>query len=341
MISSAGLSADASLFPDAVDVASARVSLVKVSRADLAGEAFLDERWDRTGLARDIRPLSALAPRGHMTGSGLLFIWHTAFCCSTLLARCLDKPGQNLALREPAALMGVASLYRTGRASEARSALAGIIGQMAAGLGQDPRVTIKPTNTVNNLLPECAELFAQSRHVLLSSSLKSFLISIAKKGEAGRAFARQMFTVFALDGHAIARTDQRQLMQMSDLQIAALVWHMQMETFRAALKRFGPECFVWLDGDAFVSRPAQALNALDEWAGLGLGASHARDIADGPLLTRNAKSPDEAFGAKTRLSQAGQIAAQLGPELDQIVNWSCGLFPGSNADGHLPVALTY
>lgn len=253
-------------FPDAVDAQTRSVRLRDVTRESLAAAAFLDDRWDRAGCAAQSVPLAELVPDG--PGARPVFIWHTAFCCSTLLARCLDKPGRNLSLREPAALMEVANIKRRDGVAVSDLWLRGLLPSLAASAGTDACVTIKPTNTVNNLIADTARLFPQARHLFLTSSLRAFLTSLAKKGEAGRSFARRLFTIFAMDGHPVARSDPRQLMQMSDLQIAAIVWHMQIATLQAALAQGPAAAFASLDGDAFVAAPAAALTAVDGFLAL-------------------------------------------------------------------------
>jgi hypothetical protein len=321
-------------FPDAVDAQTRSVRLRDVTRESLAAAAFLDDRWDRTGCAAHSVPLAELAPDGPRARP--VFIWHSAFCCSTLLARCLDKPGRNLSLREPAALMEVANIKRRDGVAVSDLWLRGLVPSLAASAGTDACVTIKPTNTVNNLIADTARLFPQARHLFLTSSLRAFLTSLAKKGEAGRSFARRLFTIFAMDGHAVARSDPRQLMQMSDLQIAAIVWHMQIATMQAALAQGPAAAFASLDGDAFVAAPVAALTAVDRFFGLELGTAHIAATADGPLFTQDAKHAGQAHGAERRRQEAAAIAASLGPELDAIIEWSHGLFPQSPRDGRLP-----
>jgi hypothetical protein len=324
-------------FPDAVDAQNRYVRLVEVERASLAETPFLDDRWDRTGKATQPARLADL-PTGSME-TRPCFIWHTAFCCSTLLARCLDKPRTNLALKEPAALMEIANIKRREGSSVSDAWLQGVVPALCRPVSGETHVTLKPTNTVNNLIADTARLFPQARHLLLTSRLPAFLVSIAKKGEAGRSFARRLFTIFAMDGHPVARTDPRQLMQMSDLQIAALVWQMQVAAMLQAFAKGPRDCFASLDGDDFVADPQAGLAAVDAFFELGLGEDHVRTTADGPLLKRDSKDERQSFGAERRQSEAARITEQLGPELDAIVEWSYGLFPNNPRDGRLPNAL--
>lgn len=328
---------DALWFPDALDAQNRAVRLCQTTRDSLADTAFLDERWDRTGCRTRGVPLSEL-PQPDKPAAPV-FIWHTAFCCSTLLARCLDRPGVNLSLKEPAALMEVANIKRREGRAVSDTWLKPVVGALSQPFAGEAHVTIKPTNTVNNLIGDVARLFPDSRHLFLTSQLRAFLISIAKKGEAGRAFARRLFTIFAMDGHPIARTDPRQLMQMSDLQIAALVWQMQVAAMLEARAQGAADRFAWLDGDAFVAAPEQGLTAVDAFFGLELGAGHIAATASGPLFTRDAKDTGQAHGPDRRRAEAERIAEQLGPELDAIVDWSYGVFPQSPRDGRLPGAL--
>tara|TARA_R110000868_G_scaffold57942_1_gene178757 strand:- start:3852 stop:4877 length:1026 start_codon:yes stop_codon:yes gene_type:complete len=329
------IAADPLWFPDAHDANSHALRLSRISRKALVEEAFLDDRWDRSGAAQAAHPVSdfasLVAPK-----RAPRFIWHTAFCGSTLLARCLDKPGSNLSLREPAVLMSLANMKRTQGAEALQRELGPVLALLARPFVRREHVTIKPTNTVNNLIGDVAALLPDARHLLLYSELRAFLLSIAKKGEPGRAFARQLFTIFAMDGHPIARTQPRELLKLTDLQIAALVWHMQVASFLEAARTHGPEHVASLDGDRFLHAPEPALIAVDDFLGLGLGGEHARQMASGPIFARDSKDQAQAYSAERRAAEAEQAAAALGPALDAVIQWSYGLFPASPRAGGMP-----
>ena len=128
-------------------------------------------------------------------------------------------------------------------------------------------------------------------------------------------------------------------MQMSDLQIAALVWQMQVAAMLEAFNKGPRDHFASLDGDRFVADPEPALTEVDRFFGLDLGADHIKATAHGPLFKRDAKDASQSFGPDRRKAEAERIADQLGPELDAIIAWSYGLFPQSPRDGVLPNAL--
>ena len=325
-------------FPDAFDAKANTVLMTKANRDDLAFVAFLDERWDRSGLQQKTVPVSQLSnfppPFTHPR-----FIWHTAFCCSTLLARCLDKPGANLSLREPTTLMSVANLKRMQGERASNSVLKLFLDTLGRGFVDNECVTIKPTNIVNNLIGDVMRAHQNSKHVLLISSLKSFIISIAKKGEGGRAFARKLFTIFAMDGHPVGQMDQRQLMQMSDLQIAALVWHMQIANFLEVTQIGGPSRVAWLDGDVFVNSPEKILKKVDSFLELNLGSDHILATIQGPLFKKDSKDMKRDFGPENRSLEAEKVEKSLGDELKAIMDWSYTVFPASPKGGSLPFPL--
>lgn len=327
--------ADPAWFPDAHDANAHTLRLTRVSRKALADQAFLDERWDRSGAQQLSQPVSDFAMLA-LPKRAPNFIWHTAFCCSTLLSRCLDKPGANLSLREPAALMSLANMKRMQGADALQRELGPVLSLLSRPFVRREHVTIKPTNTVNNLIGDVAGLLPEARHLLLYSDIRAFLLSIAKKGEQGRAFARQLFVIFAMDGHPIARTPPRDLFKLSDLQIAALVWHMQIAAFLGAARAGGAARFASLDGDRFLLSPEAGLVAVDSFLGLGLGAEHARSTVAGPLLGQDSKEPAQAHSASRRAAEARQAAEMIGPSLEAIIDWSYGLFPSSPRAGAMP-----
>jgi hypothetical protein len=303
---------NADWFPDNVDFNRNTFGFVRTDRKVLSRESFLDSRWNRSALARVDVPISAISSAVEkLPRPKLNFIWHTAFCCSTLIARCLDAENANLSLKEPQILILLAEAKRAGRQISGSTDAA--FGLLARGREQ---VLVKPTNAVNNLIPDALRT-TDGRMLFLYSDCKSFLVSIAKKGEMGRIFARKLFGLFAADGHPQAKWPWQTLFELSDMQVAALVWHMQIAEFRRSRDVSRSAA---LNCDEFLAHPREMLEKLNVFFGLGLSATQL-DAAL-PLLARNAKDANESFNAERRAAEASDAAKVFGGELDTVVEWS-------------------
>ncbi|PWE17391.1 hypothetical protein DDZ18_06820 [Marinicauda salina] len=340
MTDPAALLADSAWHLDALDLQAGRARFVKLARGQLEDTPFLDERLDRTSLESADIALGELASGSiPAPDRAPVFIWHSAFCGSTLLARCLSAEGASVCLREPAALMALASLKRHGHTARFQQLAAPTFRTLGRTAGAGERAVIKPTNIVNNLVGEAAQAFPDAKHLFLTSDIEAFIVSIAKKAEPGRAFARRMFALFARDGLSAGRIPGEQLFGLTDMQVAALVWHMEIEQMRAAQAALGTGRAAWLDGDAFIARPAEALAAADAFFDIGLGEDRIAEVVSGPLMARDAKDPGRAFGAETRRSEGAAVREQLGDDLGRIVEWSFQVLPSTPRSAYLANAL--
>lgn len=331
---------DRAWFLDELDLEAGRARFLKIDRARLEEAPFLDERLDRSELESADMTLTELAAVSSVPlGGEPVFIWHSAFCGSTLLARCLSAPGRALALREPAVLMTLASLKRHGH-SHALDRLAGpVLGLLARLAGEGEQAIIKPTNIANNLVTDVARIFPRARHLFLTSDIEAFLVSIAKKKEPGRALARRMFSLLQYDGASPVSIPRDQLFALTDLQVAALVWHMQIWQMHVAQSRLGPERSAWLDGDTFLARPVEALEAVNRFFELGHTREEIETVASGPLMARDAKDPGRAFGTQARRQEARAVLENLGDDLPRIIDWSFENVPSSRRFAYLSYPL--
>lgn len=303
---------NADWFSDNVDFDRNTFGFVRTRREALSGESFLDSRWNRSTLARvDVPVPTVLSAAEKLPRPKPNFIWHTAFCCSTLIARCLDAESTNLSLKEPQILIKLAEAKRAGR--QISGAADAAFKLLARGREQ---VLIKPTNAVNNLVPEALRA-TDGRMLFLYSDCRSFLVSIAKKGEMGRIFARKLFGIFTADGHPQAGWPWQTLFELSDMQVAALVWHMQVAEFRRSRD---PARSAALNCDDFLAHPRATLEKLNGFFGLGLSASQLDAALS--LLGRNAKDANESFSAERRAAEANDVVKMFGGELDTVVEWS-------------------
>lgn len=294
---------------------SGQAGFVSTDRACLSAEPFLDHRWRAPDSADQTMPLAALPPPAETPR--LSFIWHTSFCASTLLAACLDTPGRCLALKEPRALVILAALKRNGGLGPGASLARSVFGLMARRFEADEQILIKPSNGANALIPEAAAL-TQGRMLLLYSDCESFVLSMARQGRSGFAYVRERFASLAADGHPVSSWPAGQLLRLTDLELAALVWRMEMDLLHAAALGLGDRARS-LDCRLLLDDPGAILPMVDDFLGLGVGRERLDAVARGPLLQRDAKHPGQAFDAVARAEERARLRALIGPDLTEVM----------------------
>ena len=332
------LTADPAWLPHKLDMGRGVVQFARIGREGLAREAFLDARMSGSVDGAAEAPLEALARCAPAPRPLPAFIFHTAFCCSTLMARALDAPGGTLALKEPDILMGLANAYRmakdagaVGKVDAARDLVLHLLARPHQG---NERVVVKPTNTANNLAPIIAG--AGARTVFLYGDLKGFLVSVLKKGEACKAFVRKQYTIFALDKEGVGAIPERQALGLTDLQIAALVWRHQMEMFTRLLAAPGSEHLRSLDFRTLLDRPAETLIAANAHLRLGGDDGALKAAAVGPVFRTNSKFDDQDYDAGARARDEAALIARHEEELAMIENWALQLKLATDIPSALP-----
>jgi len=314
---------DPTWLPHAYEDRSRSLQFVRLARDEQRAAPFLDPRC----LAH--APLSApalvtqLPPYAIEKASRPLhFIFHTAFCCSTLLTRALDIPGVSMGLKEPFVLVGFSVMSPTARESElAKAALRMSVNLLSRPLSPGETQIVKPSNVANVLADQIMEMHPDSKALILHSSLPAFLRSLARQGLQGRIFGRQLFQRFA-PSMPLQTYSSNELLEQADLQIAAQAWLMQARSLSMVARRFGRDRVRSLSADALLADKAGALERLGAFFDLNADAATWRDVAQGPVFARNAKRPDEAFDTAARSEgqrDAGQVHAD---EIAMVVKWA-------------------
>jgi hypothetical protein len=313
-----------------IDASRGAFRFVRASRDELSRTPFLDGRWkggnERTELsfqAGAALPRSSSAPR---------FIWHTAFCASTLLASVLDVPGTNLSLKEPNALVTLSNMKRTkGRdfqdKNRWREVVRCTVGLLGRQFSPSETITIKPTNLCNNLLPDVVDAHEQLKSLLLYSDLREFISSIAVKSEHGRNFVRRLFTALLMDSNFVEGQSAQALLQLTDLQIATMVWLMQIRAYREILARIPANRIATMPMKSFVEDPKTAIERLSGFFDLRIDQGMAASIAKGPLFKIDAKNPSESFDPAKRQDKTHEMEATFGKEFDLLTKWAATQWP--------------
>lgn len=323
---------DSSWYPHAIDLEKGELLFLKTSAVELSAASFLDQRFaPSASRSAVVRIDDVLAAMPDQLPSRPRYIFHTAFCCSTLLARCLDYPSKSVALKEPQILMMLANYKRTKHARLSSKENTMQLFRMTSWLlfrplldaqNVEQKIVIKPTNTVNNIIGELLAVHAQSKAIFLHSDLQSFLISLLKKGEEGRAFGRNLFNIFQMDSAEAQQMAYPQLMRMTDMQIGAVSWHLQLENFLDALATPSAANIRSLHCDQLLAQPDEVISKVvshlelpelnDDFEALMLSAP----------LGSDAKTPDQTFSANDRKAQHSETRHRYADSLDIILPWA-------------------
>ncbi len=309
------------------------ISFAHLPRQAQRAAVFLDRRFIADAFKSQPAPIRALSLNLIREQVGPLhFVFHTGFCCSTLLARALDIPGAAMGLKEPAALLSFAQRWSSAqRMPGAMNALGVTLDLLSRPLSPGESQVIKPSNVANHLLPDVLHLRPDAKVLVLYSDLRSFLQAIVRREASGRIFARQIFQGFSasipLD---ITFSAEAQLLQ-TDLQIAAQAWLMQMAFFSSVVRHYGHARVRTLSSDALLADTTSALSKLGDFLGIGLKRTRWTEIARGPVFREHAKEhglPFDADAHKAQLTAAGAIHLH---EINAVHEWAHQLAQRGNA----------
>ncbi len=293
---------------------------VRVPRARHGTVPFLtDADLGQTEVGGDVPLRECLAQPGD---AALGFLFHSAFCGSTMLVRALDRPGLAMGLSEPVILNDVVGMRRRGgdpravaRAADAATRL------LARPFDAGEAVIVKPSNVINPLAELLLALRPESRALFLYAPLETFLISVARKGLWCRLWVRELLEGQLRDGFIQLGFTPEELFRQTDLQIAAVGWLAQHMHFARLAQKLGRQRLRSLDADRMTARPAEAIAAAAAQFGLALDAAGVAAIAAGPAFSRHSKS-GAAFTPEDRRAEYAQARVAYGDEIDKVLEWA-------------------
>jgi hypothetical protein len=315
MSDTAAILGNANWLPHRVDRGANVVTLLHVPRDVHRSVTFLDDQYLKQRAAASV-PISELAIASRQ--DGLHFVFHSAFCCSTLLTRALDMPGVAMGLKEPAILNDLAALQRSERDCTR------LLGPMLALLGRPmstgEAIVVKPSNVANILIEPILALQPTARALLLYAPIRSFLISVAKKKMWGRIWTRRLYRTIQRNPAFEPGFSADDLFEQSDLQIAALGWLQQQAQLAETLRRHERRIRT-LDSETLLAQRAEALNATVIHFGLPADRAAAAVRAGDDVFAEHSKRLGERYDVNARRTEAMAIEAAHGEEIDMVVGW--------------------
>lgn len=268
------------------------------------------------------------------------FVFHSAFCASTMLVRGLDVEGLAMGLSEPMLCNDLIGWRWRGAD---RRAIAAVLDASLAMLqrpyGAGEAVVIKPSNIFNPLIEATMALRPESRAVFLYAPLPVFLASVARKGLWCRLWARELLEGQLREGMVDMGFGPSDYFRQSDLQVAAIGWLAQHRLFGTLAAKLGPARVATLDSETLTERQAQSLAALAGHFGLPVDADNCARLLANPALSSHSKFGQQ-FTREDRAAEQEFARRAYGDEIDKVLAWALEVARVNGISLELPHALS-
>jgi hypothetical protein len=317
----AAIAADPGWLAHRFDESRDLVHFVRLTREQHRSVTFITDDYIAADAPRLVLRRGEIAPAVGPPAP-IHFIFHSAYCCSTVLARAVDIDGVSMGLKEPRILNDMIGWRRRGAAPRALAeALDDVLILLARPFSPGEKVVVKPSNVLNAIAPDLLGARPQSTAILLHAPLPDFLRSVARKGLWGRRWVRELFIGQLRDGMVDLGLGEQHYLDLTDLQVAAAGWLAQHDLFARLVERFGPARVRTLDSAALMARPGEAMARLSDLFGLGLDAAAIDHVLAGPAFTSHSKS-NSGFDAADRLAEQRDAARIHADEIDKVAVWA-------------------
>ena len=159
---------------------------------------------------------------------------------------------------------------------------------------------------------------SNSRALLMYCSLPGFLLAIARRRRW--SWSRNL-AAFYRNHQEFETTQTRDLLRLTDLQMAAFLWLQYQAQFARLVRELPAGRVATLRADAFMALPTEALAAAAAFFELALGKDEAAAITGGPLFQSHSKSSDASFDVAKQQRNDALVKLAFGPEIEQAIEW--------------------
>ena len=297
------------------------IQLIHLSVSQQQTLPFLDERYvSNAAERRNVRVSDVLHSIPSEQAHSCHYIFHSAFCCSTLLSRALDIDGVASVFKEPQALIDLVDLLpESGWPTDQQRTLEAVLNLLQRSRRTGEKTVIKPSNFANRLIEHLLDLRSDSRALLMYASLPAFLYSVAR----GRrwSWARSMIRIYRRNPE-FATNQVTDLLLLTDFQIAAFLWLQQQAHFARIVRKLPRRRVATLRADVFLAQPARALVGAAALFDLALNEDEATEIVAGTIFQKHSKSADQAFDQSVRKREDILLKLAFGSEIEQAAEWA-------------------
>jgi len=307
------------------------VEFIRLSENDLSSATWLSAEQIGDGSAYIPVPLvdvlRALNLEAETNRRPPSFIFHTAYCASTFLSKCLAVDGVSVSLREPHLILDAANSKRMQWRSRTSNidfrhfpSLAIRLLAKHADAGQ--KLIIKPVNSANNIIPELLNAATGASALLLYTDVRHFMLSTFKKGEQAKQRQRSMFDLLRCDFSHLSQLSVSDAISMSDLKLSLTLWRLQIDQAESVLSGLpSSDGLRSLHSELLINEVDSWLYRISQHLKIELTVEQIRIISNSKLVAQDAKDGEKQFSVSEREKSYKEIEALIGTDLDKGYRW--------------------
>jgi len=290
--------------------------------------SFLDRRIALGQRPREIllpiEELARTAPqdvpeRGH-------YICHLSHVGSTLMSKVLGLPNGVVGLREPVLLRWLAAMEATAGEPESLTSLEQYRQNLKLGIALLNRpvegretVHVKATSYANPVIRDALTIQPDARVLAMFTSADTFAATILKK-RGGWKDILGMAPQRMKRLHAMVGDRRWQLSTLSPGELAGMSWLAEMATLEQMSVLAGDR-LKWLDFDAFLAGPGEAVPEMAAHFGIAWGADEDASLTKSGLLGQHSKRKGLVYSKQERAADLARVKAEHGDEIARAVGW--------------------
>ncbi len=277
---------------------------------------FLDRRIAAKNMEhKRVRRSEVLAAVNEAPPAGPInYIFHIAHCGSTLLARALDLPGENLVLREPYTLRQLGVEVAAGVEDEATIRMMRVL--LGRRYNSGGPVIVKANVPVNFMIPNLMRPQAEQPAIFLHYGLDDYLLAILRS-QIHRDWVLHVANELK---SGIEKLTGARAADESVAVSAARLWLAQILHFERALTEFPNSKS--LSAEDLFETPKAVLDAAFALFGQPQSEAAIEAIISSDLFTRYSKDPRHKFDNAQRVARRAKLKEELAAELEAGRAWA-------------------
>lgn len=324
------------LYPIGFDLTRRQISFVQMSRDEYRNYSFLDFRSFRSKETHTVKldDLLLFDARKASNNGPLCYIFHGAFCCSTLLARYLELIPRCFVVKEPGLLTQIAAHvpgnfcvninWRNREMEDWNQLFPLCLRLLARTYLQNDVVIIKGHDLCNILGQIILALDSRPKILFLRISLRTFLLSVLKS-RSRRDWLRARMSFVTKHAERFSALANVVPSMLTDAEAAAYFWLFNQMLCKHLLVQDALRVLSY-DGEQIAETPSDALRVIADFLELRIEGELAGVFGD-PLSSRHSKNPSRPYDAESRRKELEAAAQHFAVEVNAGIIWARSICP--------------